>query len=205
MEKLYKIGFFASLIAIVILLLIMPFGCSDEKLEVSSVDTVWMPSKDKKHFIPLPHSISVPVPYKVEVPIAGDTIWMPPLETKMDTLAILFDYATKRHYNDSIVNDSVVIYLKEHVFKNNLFRDSIGYRWKAKSAIITKTVEERQRQLLFLGVEPNVNLKQLDFGMYLSADFDTERALIGIGYDPYHKSYKFAVKAKLSLWKKRKK
>ena len=203
MKGFYKYGFFVSLIVIVILLL-MPKGCSGPEGTVSSIDTFFTPSKDKPHNIILTNTVSVPKPYKVEVPTPGDTIWMPALKTKVDTLAILSDYYLKRSYNDSISNDSITIYLKESVCKNELQRSQVGYRWKVPTMTI-KEVVVKEKQLFFLGVEPNVNLKQLDFGMYLGADFDTERALIGVAYDPYHKSYKFSVKAKLQLWNKRKK
>lgn len=201
MKGFYKYGFFASLIVIAVLLLI-PNNCSGPEGITSSIDTFWLPSKDKPHTIALTSTVAVPVPYKVEVPTPGDTVWMPPLKNKVDTAAILADYYLKRTYNDSISNDSITIYLKETVCKNRLQRDSVRYRWKAPSMAI-KEVVLKQKQLLFLGVEPNVNLKKMEFGMYLSADFDTERALIGYGYDPYHKQHKIAVKAKLELWNKR--
>jgi hypothetical protein len=203
MEKMYKYGFFIALIAIVVLLL-MPRNCSGPQGIVSSIDTFYTPSNDSQHSIALTSTVAVPIPYKVEVPIKGDTIWMPPLKTKVDTLAILADYYLRRTYNDSITNDSITIYLKESVCKNQLKRDSVRYRWKAPNMTI-KEVVLKEKQLLYLGVEPNVNLKDLNFGMYLSADLDIERALLGIGYDPYHKSYKFSVKAKLQLWNKRSK
>lgn len=180
----------------------MPRGCSGPEGVVESIDTVWLHSKDKPHSIRLPKPISIPVPYKVEVPTPGDTIWMPPIKTKVDTLAILANYYLKRSYNDSISNDSITIYLKESVCKNELQRSHVGYRWKVPSMTI-KEVVLKQKQLLYLGVEPNVNLKKLEFGMYLSADIDIERALIGYGYDPYNKQHKFSVKAKLELWNKR--
>jgi len=201
MEKMYKYGFFTALIAIVVLLF-MPNGCSGPEGLVESIDTVWMPSKDKPHTIVLTNTVSMPKPYKVEVPTPGDTIWMPAIKTKVDTLAILADYYLKRSYNDSISNDSITIYLKESVCKNELQRSQVGYRWKVPSMTI-KEVVLKQKQLLYLGVEPNVNLKKLEFGMYLSADIDIERALIGYGYDPYNKQHKFSVKAKLELWNKR--
>lgn len=201
MKQFYKIGFYASLIVIAILLLNEQCS-SGPGGTTSSIDTVWLPSKDKPHTITLTNTVAVPKPYKVEVPTPGDTVWMPILKTKVDTAAILADYYLKRSYNDSISNDSVTIYLKENVCKNALERSYVGYRWKAPTMTI-KEVVLKEKQLLFLGVEPNVNLKQLEFGMYLSADFDIERALIGYGYDPYHKQHKFAVKAKLELWNKR--
>lgn len=201
MERFYKYGFLTSLIVIAILILMQ--NCSGEQKElVSSIDTIWIPSEDNQHSIKLPKIIEKPVPYIVEVPTAGDTIWMPPIKTKIDTLAILSDYYLKRSYNDSISNDSITIYLKESVCKNELQRSSVGYRWKVPNIAI-KEVVLKQKQLLYLGVEPNVNLKKLEFGMYLSADLDIERALLGYGYDPYHKQHKFSVKAKLELWNKR--
>lgn len=180
----------------------MQNGCSGPDGTVSSTDTIWTPSNDKPHTIALTNTVAVPIPYEVEVPMPGDTIWMPPLKTKVDTLAILADYYLKRVYNDSISNDSITIYLKESVCKNELQRSHVGYRWKVPNMTIREVVV-KQKQLLYLGVEPNVNLKKLEFGMYLSADLDIERALLGYGYDPYHKQHKFSVKAKLELWNKR--
>jgi len=201
MEKIYKYGFFIALIAIVVLLL-MPRNCSGPQGIVSSIDTLYTPSNDNPHTISLTNTVSVPVPYKVEVPTAGDTIWMPALKTKVDTLAILADYYRKRSYNDSISNDSITIYLKESVCKNELQRSHVGYRWKVPNMTI-KEVVLKQKQLLYLGVEPNVNLKKLEFGMYLSADIDIERGLIGYGFDPYHQQHKLSFKAKLQLWNKK--
>lgn len=201
MEKFYKYGFWIGLIVIAVLLF-LPRNCSGPEGTVSSIDTFFTPSKDKPHTIILTNTVSVPKPYKVEVPVPGDTIWMPPLKNKIDTLAILADYYLKRSYNDSISNDSITIYLKESVCKNELQRSHVGYRWKVPSMTI-KEVVLKESQLLFLGVEPNVSLKRKEFGMYLSADFDTKKALIGYGYDPFNESHKLSVKAKIKLWNKK--
>lgn len=199
MKGFYKYGFFISLIVIAILLLMQ--DCSSGTGGVSSsVDTVWIPSKDKPHKLPLPEIIEKPVPYEVQVPVPGDTIWMPKLATKEDTLKILADYYLKRSYNDSITNDSLSIYLQEEVYKNELKRVKIGYRWKAPTMLIKET-KVVNNQLLFVGLEPYGNLNS--FGMFASADFDTKKAMFGYGYDPFNKFHKISVKAKIKLWNKK--
>lgn len=198
MKYIYKI--IGLTILGIVLWLMLPKGCSFNAKR-SSIDTFYTPPTLITRWIV--DTVEVPTPYKVESPTPGDTFWKPALKTKIDTLAILADYYLKRSYNDSISTDSITIYLKESVCKNQLQRSGVGYRWKVPTMTIKEVVVEN-KQLLFVGVEPNFNTKQLEFGMYLCADFDTERALIGYGYDPYFKQHKFSIKAKIELGPKRK-
>jgi len=170
-------------------------GCEVEK-QNSSIDTVYLKSTDRYHNMPF--LVEVPKPYRVEIPgTPGATITIP---ANVDSGAVVRDYFTKRSYNDSITNDSVSIYLQEEVYKNELKRVKVGYRWKAPTMQINKTTVV-EKQLIFLGLEPYGNLNS--FGMFASADFDTKKALFGYGYDPFNKTHKISVKAKIRLWKKK--
>jgi len=193
-NKIYQI------VVVILLLIIGGFllfnqSCG-QKTSKSTIDTIYVKSHDTKHTLTIKEPY--PVPYKIEVPgTPGATITIPAI---VDALKILIDYYTKRSYNDSIVNDSVSIYLKEEVFKNELKRLYVGYKWKAKTMVIKET-KIQEKQLLFIGAEPYGNLNQ--FGMFASVDFDTKKALFGYGYDPFNKVHKISVKGKLRLWKKK--
>ena len=185
-----------ALSVVALLSFILNRGCEAEK-QHSSIDTVYLKSTDRYHNMPF--LVEVPKPYRVEIPgTPGATITIP---ANVDSGAVVKDYFTKRSYNDSITNDSVSIYLQEEVFKNELKRIKVGYRWKTPTMLIkeTKVVE---KQLMFIGLEPYGNLNS--FGMFASADFDTKRAMYGYGYDPFNKTHKISVKAKIRLWNKKK-
>jgi len=182
-----------SLVAL--LSFIFNHGCEVEK-QHSSIDTVYLKSTDRYHNMPF--LVEVPKPYRVEIPgTPGATITIP---ANVDSNQVVLDYFTKRSYNDSITNDSLSIYLQEEVFKNELKRVKVGYRWKAPTMQINKTTVV-EKQLMFLGLEPYGNLNS--FGMFASADFDAKRMLLGYGYDPFNKTHKISVKAKIRLWKKK--
>lgn len=194
MDKLYKIVT-CFLLAVIAGFLLLDKGCSKSKNRENSIDTLYIKSTDHYHNIPVP--APYPVPYKVEIPGApGSTVTIP---AEVDSGAVVRDYFTKRHYNDSIVNDSISIYIKEDVYRNELKRISVGYRWKAPTMVIEKT-QVKEKQLLFIGAEPYGNLNQ--FGLFGSLIFDTKRAAYGYGYDPFNKMHKFSVYGKIKLWKK---
>lgn len=184
-----------ALSVIALLSFIFNRGC-ESKQSNSTIDTIYIKSKDTYHNMPF--LVEVPKPYRVEIPgTPGATITIP---ANVDSGAVVRDYFTKRSYNDSITNDSLSIYLQEEVYKNELKRVKVGYRWKVPTMLIkeTKIVE---KQLMFLGLEPYGNLNS--FGMFASADFDTKKAMFGYGYDPFNRFHKVSVKAKIRLWKKK--
>jgi len=184
-----------ALSVIALLSFIFNRGC-ESKQSNSTIDTVYLKSTDRYHNMPF--LVEVPKPYRVEIPgTQGATVTIP---ANVDSGAVVRDYFTKRSYNDSIVNDSLSIYLQEEVFKNELKRVKVGYRWKAPTMLIKET-KVAEKQLMFIGLEPYGNLNS--FGMFASADFDTKRAMYGYGYDPFNKTHKISVKAKIRLWKKK--
>lgn len=180
---------------VVLLSFIFNSGC-ESKQSNSTIDTFYIKATKEYHTL---QTITNPKPYIVQIPgTPGATITIP---AKVDSGAVARDYFTKRTYVDSLMNDSVTVYLTEEVYKNELRRIKTGYRWKVPTMVIkeTKVVE---KQLIFLGLEPYGNLNS--FGMFASADFDTKKALFGYGYDPFNKTHKISVKAKLRLWNKKK-
>lgn len=172
-------------------------NCKGKESEsISHSDTLFVKSKDTHHELVIEKPY--PVPYMVEVPgTPGATVTIPSV---IDSVAVVRDYFTKRSYLDTIRNDSVDIYLKEQVWKNELKRLSVGYKWKVPTMQINKTIIQ-EKQLLFIGAEPHGNKEA--FGVYVSADFDTKKALFGYGYDPFTQQHKISVKGKIKLWKKR--
>lgn len=194
---LTKIKDIAIIVLLVAVLLLMIFnrGCEDSKQSNTTIDTVYIKATKEYHTL---QTITNPEPYIVQIPgTPGATVTIP---AKVDSGAVVRDYFTKRLYNDSLMNDSVTVYLTEEVCKNELKRIKVGYRWKIPTMQINKiTVVEKQ--LLFAGLEPYGNINQ--FGMFVSADFDTKKALFGAGYDPFNKTFKLSVKAKIRLWKKK--
>jgi hypothetical protein len=197
MERLYKLTILILLVVISGFLLFNQCGSGKKPDNSHKIDTFYIKATNNYHEIPI--TIEKPVPFRVEVPGApGATITIP---TSIDSLAIIKDYFTKRIYQDSLMNDSVTIYLTEEVFKNELKRIKVGYRWKVPTMVIKETKTE-VKQLLFVGVEPYGNMNR--FGMFASADFDTRKALFGYGYDPFNQVHKVSVKAKINLWNKKK-
>ena len=196
--------FYGTTIIVILLGIIIFFQTCDyinkqtDKRDVSTVDTIFVKSKDTYH-----ETIKkeyYPVPYKVEIPgTPGATITIP---VSVDSGLVVRDYFSKHTYNDSIKTDSIAIYLKDEVYKNELKRINVGYKILFPTVIITKT-EIRERQIAYLGFDITGNQNHL--GFYPSFYFDTKRAMYGGGYDIINKYYKLGVYGKLKLWKRKKK
>lgn len=197
MERLYKLTILILLAVICSFLLFNQCGSGKKPDESHRIDTFYIKATNNYHNIPI--TIEKPVPYKVEIPgTPGATITIP---SSIDSLEIIKDYFTKRTYNDSLMNDSVTVYLTEEVYKNELKRLKVGYKWKVPTMVIRETKTE-VKQLLFLGVEPYGNANQ--FGLFASGLFDTKKAAFGYGFDPFNKVHKVSIYGKINLWNKKK-
>lgn len=169
--------------------------CSDKNIRADrKADTLYIVSKKEFHNIPI--FLEKPVPFRVEVPgTPGATVTIP---QAVDSALVVRLFFTKNLYFDSIVNDSIRIYLKEQVYMNELTRLSVGYRWTAPTMVLQEKVN---RQLLFAGLEASFPRP----GLYGTAYFDTERSMYGFGYDPFNKQFKAGAFFKFQLWKKKRK
>ena len=168
----------------------------DEHDSSTNTDTVFLKPTDRWHALEVP----TPVTYRVEVPGApGQTITIPAV---IDSMAIVKDYFTKRHYQDSVKNDSISIFITETAFKNEIINRRMWYKWTAPTMVLkeTKTVE---RQLAFAGVDILGNANTLQF--IPSIYIDTRRGMFGAGVDPFAnpKIFKASFYGKLKLWKRR--
>jgi len=77
----------------------------------------------------------VPVPFYIET---NDTFWK---DRDVDTTAILVDYFSKVHYNDTLMNDtSALIVLESHVTENRLHYDKLSFQNRRITQINTTTI-----------------------------------------------------------------
>jgi len=170
-------------------------GCDSNPEKVTTkTDTLWLPSKDVIHNLPV--FLKIPEPYRVDSFIYVD------VPSKVDTAKILADYFRKRFYADSTKNDSVTVYYKAEVSQNKLKDIKLSYRLTLPTMVISKsTTVTTNRQLAFIGADLIGN--QNTFGFAPSIYFDTKKAMLGGGYDLIRKEYKVGVYGKIKLWKRK--
>lgn len=141
------------------------------------------------------------VPYVIElwkekpVPVyehLTDTIWK---TQPIDTLAILQQYFTSRHYDNVLKDDSsAFIRLLAHVYRNELYFDSLYFQNRRATIINTYTAIKYQR-----GIFAGVNASNLCLAPSLY--YSDKQWLIGVGYDLKEKGATFTVAYKIKSLK----
>lgn len=153
-------------------------------------DTLWIASKDPIHSI-------------------GDTTPKPPVtiinnynyemdKGPIDTGAVIRDYFSKKFYSDSLVNDSISIYVSEDIFKNELIKRKVGYRWKAPERIIKET-NTIYKNDFYLGISGVISKTP---GLSFDALYERDKWAYGLGYDFICKGPRVTVYKKIR-WKKK--
>lgn len=115
----------------------------------------------------------------------------------VDTAAILADYFTVYYYEDSLINDSLEIRIKDSVTKNQITSRNLSYRLLYPTTTIIKTITEKtnerefyigpkvystMQQLQYVGIESMFRSKKrtaLSIGIGVNEDFHIQG---GIGF-----------------------
>lgn len=97
---------------------------------------------------------------------------------RTDTAYILQDYTTSKVYEDSVINDTLSIYVKDTISRNSIQGRSVGYVLRLPTRTITNTTTVTKRPSgLYLGAYGS---SPATAG--LSATFVTPRYLGTVGY-----------------------
>lgn len=186
----------AVMAAFLLFYFLVKSGALEGDRSENRIDTLYIPFNDTWHEKVVP----VPTPYVVEIPgTPGATITIP--SGPIDSLAIFIDYCTKRHYLDSLKNDSIDMFVSFNTQFNKAHDLKMRYKWHLPTLEIHKT-EVVKYQNVFIGVD--ITGGKDHFGVYPSAYFDTKYAMYGYGYDPINNYHKIGAYGKIS-WKKRQK
>lgn len=156
------------------------------------IDTIYLASKDTYHEIESKPSKPVYVTNNYTVEAAKGPI---------DTGSVLRDYFSRRGYNDTIRNDSIDIILAEEVYKNELKRIRVAYKWKAPERLIRETIT-KYPNTLHIGVAFNFYNKVPSLGIY--GGYETKRIGLGIIIDPFQRGGSIIITKKIKLggWQK---
>ena len=133
-------------------------------------------------------------PVVVNVPPGKPIIIEKPVPVNVDTASIIKAYFKEVVYNDSIVNDTVKIVLKEIVSENAI--RSRDLRWQLMMPISTSTIVE-PRSLFYVGgvldVDNNVSLAP-----FLAYKNKRDQLLTG-SYNPFDRSVGVGVAVPVTL------
>ncbi len=161
-------------------------SCNSESKTETTItrDTIWIASKDTEHNItptiqPKPTYITNNYTYEAQ-------------QGTIDTGMILRDYFNKRGYQDTIKNDSIDIILHEEVYKNELIRKKVAYKWKAPERIVKETITKTQTMYkggLFIGPEISWGYKgnTNPYGIGIQCLFTKNKLGIGLAADPFQR------------------
>lgn len=103
---------------------------------------------------------------------------------RIDTQAILKDYFLTRNYIDTISNDSIEIIICDDVYKNEMKRSKLEYKWKAPERLIKETIKLYPNIFAF-GLAPGYFGAKPTFGFY--GNYQMKSFGIGAIYDPIQK------------------
>lgn len=110
----------------------------DTTIEIVRIDT---------HYMPKPYKVNVPVPY-----IVHDSLIEYSVE-KVDSLAILKDYLSKKFYRDSIPNKYGYFIFEDTLHKNEIIGRGIVENLSIPTITKTFTIEARPKAMLMVGGE----------------------------------------------------
>lgn len=127
--------------------------------------------------------------FEVEVPkyipkwkdrwLPSDTVWK---DQAVDTNAILADYFTAYYYEDSLINDSIQIWINDSVSKNQIASRSLSYRLLYPTTTIIKTITERTNEREFyVGPKVYSTMNQLQYVGIESVFRSKKRTALSVG------------------------
>lgn len=101
-----------------------------------------------------------------------------------DTIRIISDYSRIYAYNDTIKLDSNTFYIQDTITQNKIIGRKFEANLKEKTIYITKTIEPKVKNALYLGFMGEIREdKQLD-GIGIGLMYKVkEKALIGFNYN----------------------
>jgi hypothetical protein len=132
MLDLLKKNWLTCLIVILATLFVFNTKCSVKKAPVATVkhDTITVPGDS------VPYQVKVEKPY----PVYTDTGSWHNVPGKVDTMALLHDYLTKKGYYRTLKDDtSAFIAVRDSVFKNSLLAGTLEFQNRRKTQIIYNT------------------------------------------------------------------
>lgn len=101
-----------------------------------------------------------------------------------DTIRLISDYSRIYSYNDTIKLDSNTFYIQDTITQNKIIGRKFEANLKEKTIYITKTIEPKVKNALYLGFMGEIREdKQLD-GIGIGLMYKVkEKALIGFNYN----------------------
>ena len=118
---------------------------------------------------------------------------------KVDIDSVIKDYFAKKFYNDTVSNDSVDVYLKETIFKNELLSRKVAYKIKFPTQKVITTVLPEKRYF-YVGLGAGVGKLP-----YLSVNgmIDFKPVTVMAGYDFTNKAVQVGAYKRFSFGKAR--
>jgi len=156
----------------------------------TKTDTLYIASKDTTHDVtpampPAPTYITNNYTYEAE-------------RGPIDTSAVIRDYFNKRGYQDTIRNDSIDIVLHEEVYKNELRRLKVAYKWKAPERIITTTTTvTNQKPAAGFYAGGFLSISRESFGTGPVVNYVYNKNNYGAGFDLVNRSIQLQYSRKL--------
>lgn len=114
------------------------------------------------------------IPFKVL-----DTIYQ--IDAIHDTVTIISDFMRVYSYSDTIHLDSNTVFIQDTISQNKILGRSVGLNFKEKTIYITKTIQPKDKNALYLGflgdLRQDKTLEGLGVGLMYKVK---NKALIGV-------------------------
>lgn len=124
-------------------------------------------------------------PVTVNIPPGQPVVVNQPLPTVIDTSEVIRAFFASLEYNDSLITDTVSIYIRETVTRGMLSSRSV--KWKLNIPIQTVTEYHQSKREFMVGAMAGYSDKVT---LNLMAAYKTKNGQLFIGgYDPVNRSY----------------
>ena len=102
-----------------------------------------------------------------------------------DTITIVKDYSTAKAYADTIrIDTQLSVFIYDTINQNKIQGRSVGVDYKEKTIVETRTILEKPKNALYLGITGDLrqdkSLQGVGIGLMLKVK---NKAIIGVGFD----------------------
>jgi hypothetical protein len=159
--------YFASILLLIIVILLQKCGNGDKVVKTDTIRTV------DTSYVTVDREIPTYIP-KWRTRVEHDTIY------DVDTSYVLGDYFSTYIYNDSLINDTLKLYINDSITQNKIKSRDLKYKLTIPIITITNTVVENKREY-YIGAGITGGKSGLD---YLGPEFlfrNTNRQACGLG------------------------
>ena len=146
---------------------------------------------------------TIPLPYKVEIPIYPVYPISPTSPFEIDTQAIITDYLTKKSYKIPYTDSLADITVDMSISENKLQDIEFQYKFAQTNTVITNTQIFTPKWNIALGLSGTYHINTQKAGINFNAGIDYKKNRFLIGYDPFNNAIGLGYQYKFLNFKKK--